>query len=111
MNWAAAVSSATSGAPICLRMSKSTTIMQHHCHRDRRRRSNLPVSAKSRTGAKPCMFGDPSRARKQATAKKPDSRISANNACVLTRTSLGAKKPVAAAGAQQRYEFVCRIMS
>ncbi len=87
MNWAATVTSATSGAPICFRIRIRSTTMQTHCQRDWRSRSNLPVSASSLPGARPCRLGDSARARKQATAKKPESRISASNACVLTRTS------------------------
>ena len=83
--------------------------MAHHCHRVCRKRSNLPVSAKSRAGAKPCIVGDSARARKQATAKKPDNRISASNACVLTRASFGASESVSAAEAQQRYELVRKV--
>ena len=49
------------------------------------------------------MLGDSARARKQATAKKPESRISASNACVLTRTSFGVRESLPAADEQQRY--------
>ena len=71
INWASTVSSATRGTPLCKRTSTSTSTMENHCQRERRKRSRRSVKAKSARGVTFVLSNVLARARKHATAKKP----------------------------------------
>lgn len=83
MNSANTVSSATIGTPHCIRTTTRRSTIEAHCQRVRRKRSRRSVRTKSARGVIFMLSNDVARARKHATAKKPESSNSRSKARVL----------------------------